>query len=259
MTFRGTKTVPDGEGIRTWQRLGAAFGTDTNAFTNLTRRSSGSICPRAIRIHGHGPAPAVGDVSSANFDPKLVDIERKVVTAERALRQTPLAKRIQDTSKAVVLAGTRAANADIGGTHETRPRHGGSAARFLQSLVSSRARDGGDRRRCDAGGAGRAIRRHFGDWTGQGTPPAEPDYGKPVAPKTTSAIVTDPQAPNQLALNWVTPHDDRPDTPASESADLTRAVAVQILSQRLARKARDGASFLGAARAIASSAMSRIR
>jgi len=37
MTFRGTKSVPDGEGIRTWQRLGAAFGTDTNAFTNLSQ------------------------------------------------------------------------------------------------------------------------------------------------------------------------------------------------------------------------------
>ena len=71
-------------------------------------------------------------MSSANFDPKLVDIERKVVTAELALRQTPLAKRIQDTSKPVFLAGTRAEKADIGGTpRDTDRGDRGAAARFL--------------------------------------------------------------------------------------------------------------------------------
>jgi len=43
----------------------------------------------------------------------------------------------------------------------------------------------------------------------------------------------------------VSQHDDRPETYATEAADLTRGVAVQILSRRLQRKAREGASFLG--------------
>lgn len=249
MTFRGTKTVPDGEGIRTWQRLGAAFGTDTNAFTNLTQTLYQLDLPKSDPASMDTALHLLSEmVSSANFDPKLVDIERKVVTAELALRQTPLAKHIQDVSKPILLAGTRAEKADIGGNEQTL---GSATADRLRAFYNRWYRPEratvvivGD---ADPAMLEEAIRRHFGDWTGRGTPPAEPDYGKPVTPKTMSVVVSDPQAPNQLALSWVTQHDDRPDTFASESADLTRAVAVRILSQRLARKAREGASFLGAA------------
>ena len=248
MTFRGTKTVPDGEGIRTWQRLGAAFGTDTNAFTNLTQTLFTLDLPKSDPASMDTALHLLSEmVSSANFDPKLVDIERNVVTAELALRQTPLAKRIQDMSKPIMLAGTLAEKADVGGNAKTL---GGATADRLRAFYDRWYRPEratvvivGD---ADPDVLEQAIRRHFGDWTGKGAAPAEPDYGKPIAPKVTSAVLSDPQAPNQLALNWVTQHDDRPDTFAGESADLTRAVAVRILSQRLARKAREGASFLGA-------------
>ena len=248
MTFRGTKTVPDGEGIRTWQRLGAAFGTDTNAFTNLTQTLYQLDLPKNDPASMDTALHLLSEmVTSANFDPKLVDIERKVVTAERALRQTPLAKRFQDTSKALILAGTRAAKADVAGTDET-----------LNAATADRLRAFYDRwyrperatviivGDADPAVLEDAVRRHFGDWVGRGTPPAEPDYGRPTAPKTPTAVITDPQAPNQLSLTWVTQHDDRPDTVAGETADLNRAVAVQILSRRFARKAREGASFLSA-------------
>jgi zinc protease len=248
MTFRGTKTVPDGEGIRTWQRLGAQFGTDTNAFTGLSQTLYQLDLPRNDPASFDTALTLLSEmVSSANFDPKLVDIERKVVTAERALRQTPLAKRIQDTSKAMMLAGTRAADADIAGTDETL---GAATADRLRAFYDRWYRPEratvvivGD---ADPATLEDAIRRHFGDWAGHGPAPAEPDYGKPQTPTKTTAIVTDPQAPNQITLNWVTQHDDRPDTYASEGADLTRAVAVKVLSRRLNRKAREGASFLAA-------------
>ncbi|MBW8745408.1 MAG: insulinase family protein [Sphingomonas sp.] len=248
MTFRGTRSVPDGEGIRVWQRLGAAFGTDTNAFTNLTQTLYQLDLPKNDPASMDTALHLLSEmVSSANFDPKLVDIERKVVTAERAQRQTPLAKRIQDTSRGLLFAGTRAATADLAGTDETL---GAATAERLRAFYDRWYRPErttvvivGD---ADAAVLEDAIRRHFGEWSGHGTPPAEPDYGKPVAPKTMSAVVSDPQAPNQLTLSWVTQHDDRPDTLAGEAADINRAVAVQILSRRFARKAREGASFLGA-------------
>jgi len=248
MTFRGTKSVPDGEGIRTWQRLGAAFGTDTNAFTNLTQTLYQLDLPKSDPPSMDTALHLLSEmVSGANFDPKLVDIERKVVTAERSLRQTPLAKRVQDTSKALILTGTRAATADLAGTDETLDAANADRLRAFYDRWYRPERAAvvivGD---ADPAVLEDAIRRHFGEWSGRGTPPAEPDYGKPVAPKTMSAVITDPQAPNQLSLNWVTQHDDRPDTFAGESADLTRAIAVQVLSRRFARRAREGANFLGA-------------
>lgn len=248
MTFRGTKSVPDGEGIRTWQRLGAAFGTDTNAFTLPTHTLYQLDLPKSDPASTDTALHLLSEmVTSANFEPKLVDIERKVVTAELALRQTPLAKRVQDVSKAIILAGTRAEKADVGGTEATLS---GASADRLRAFYDRWYRPErativivGD---MDPRVLADAVRRHFGDWAGRGAPPAEPDYGRPVSPSKTSAVISDPQAPNQLMLTWVTEHDDRPDTFASESADLTRAVAVRILSQRLTRKARAGASFLSA-------------
>ena len=249
MVFRGTKTVPDGEGIRVWQRLGAAFGTDTNAATGLDQTVYQLDLPKSDPASMDTALHLLSEMmASANLDPKLVDIERKVVTAELALRQTPLAKRIQDVSKPLFLAGTRAEKAEVGGTPDT-----------LQAATAERLRAFYERwyrperatvvivGDADPAVLEEAVRRHFGEWAGKGAPPAEPDYGKPVTPKTTSAVFTDPQAPNALSLNWVTQHDDRPDTLASEGSDLTRGVAVQILSQRLARKARGGADFLNAA------------
>ena len=246
MTFRGTKTIPDGEGIRTWQRLGARFGTDTNAFTDHSQTLYQLDLPRNDIPSLDTALNLLAEmVSSAIFDPKLVDIERKVVIAERELRQTPLAKRVQDTSKPIMLAGTRAATADIGGTDATL---GAATAERLRAFYDRWYRPErativivGD---ADPALLEDAIRRHFGDWTGRGAAPIEPDFGKPVMPKVASAVISDPQAPNQLALGWVSPHDDRPDTLAGEAADLTRMVAAQVLSKRINRKARDGANFL---------------
>ncbi|WP_442678042.1 M16 family metallopeptidase [Sphingomonas sp. ASY06-1R] len=246
MLFRGTKTVPDGEGIRTWQRLGAQFGSDTNAFTSLTQTLYQLDLPKNDPASFDRAMTLLSEmVSSANFDPKLVEIERNVVVAERALRQPPFAKKVQDVSKAVLLSGTRAATADIAGTDATL---NGATAERLRAFYHRWYRPEratvvivGD---ADVDTLETAVRRHFGDWVGQGPAPAEPPYGKPETPKVASAVIADPQAPSQLALTWVTQHDDRPDTLAGEAADLTRTVAARVLSRRLDRKAREGASFL---------------
>ncbi|WP_116089939.1 M16 family metallopeptidase [Sphingomonas crusticola] len=246
MTFRGTKSVPDGEGIRTWQRLGAQFGTDTNAFTTLSQTLYQLDLPKNDPASLDTALTLLSEmVTSANLDPKLVEIERQVVTAERALRQTPFAKRVQDVSKAVLLAGTRAAAADIAGTDATLNAASAERLRAFYNLWYRPERATvvivGD---ADPATLEAAIRRHFGDWVGRGPAPTEPNYGKPETPKATSAVIADPQAPSQLMLNWVSQHDERPDTLADEASDLTRLVAVQVLSQRIARKARDGGSFL---------------
>lgn len=246
MTFRGTKTVPDGEGIRIWQRLGAQFGSDTNAFTGLTQTLYQLDLPKNDTASMDTALKLMSEmVTSTNFTPALVDIERNVVTAERALRTPPLNKRIQDIAKALNLAGTRAATADIAGTDATLS---GATADRLRAFYDRWYRPEratvvivGD---AEPSVLEDAVRRHFGEWTGRGPAPVEPDYGKPTPPKTTSIVLADPQAPNQLALSWIMPHDDRPDTIAGEAAEMTRSVAVQILSRRLNRKAREGASFL---------------
>jgi zinc protease len=117
MAFRGTRDVPDGEGIRIWQRLGANFGTDTNAYTANTQTVYAIDLPKADSEGiDTGLRVVAGMMENARIDPAAVDIERKVVVAERDLRQPPLERRTEQAAKAVLLAGTRAARTELTGT-----------------------------------------------------------------------------------------------------------------------------------------------
>ncbi|MFR6034041.1 MAG: hypothetical protein ACLUKN_13250 [Bacilli bacterium] len=47
MAFNGTKHFPAGEMVEYFQRLGMAFGADTNAHTGFGRLSISWICPKS--------------------------------------------------------------------------------------------------------------------------------------------------------------------------------------------------------------------
>jgi zinc protease len=247
MAFRGTKDVPDGEGIRIWQRLGANFGTDTNAYTTNTQTVYAIDLPKADPEGiDTGLKVVAGMMENARIDPAAVDIERKVVIAERDLRLPPLQRRQEQAAKSVWLTGTRAAHTEVTGTDSTL---GAATAARLHAFYDRWYRPErtivtivGD---ADPAALETALARYFGTWTGRGPAPAEPDYGKPARPAMASAIVSDPQAVSGLTLLWPSQHDDRPWTLARQQAEDIRAVATRILSRRLTRKAREGASFTG--------------
>ncbi len=49
LSFRGSRYIADGEAIKTWQRLGATFGSDTNANTSQTQTVYKLDLPSATR------------------------------------------------------------------------------------------------------------------------------------------------------------------------------------------------------------------
>ena len=90
MVFRGTAHYPDGEGVRVWARLGASFGSDTNAFTMLGATSYALDLPRADAASYRQALSVLSEMlASATIDPKLLTTERAVVIAERAQRMPP--------------------------------------------------------------------------------------------------------------------------------------------------------------------------
>jgi zinc protease len=245
MAFRGTASVPDGEGIRIWQRLGANFGTDTNAFTDDTQTVYAIDLPKADPDSIDTGIRIVSDmIEHARIDPAAVEIERKVVVAERDLRLPPLQRRIRDASRAVVLTGTRATKADVTGTDATL---NAATAQRLRAFYERWYRPErvtvaivGD---ADPAALEAEIVKYFGPWTGKGPLPQEPDYGQPAIPAKKSALIVDPQSVSSLSLYWPSQHDDRPWTQARQQVADIRSVAVRILSRRFVRKVRDGASF----------------
>ena len=117
MVFRGTTARPDGEAVKLWQRLGASFGSDTNAFTSLRSTTYKLDLPRNDAASLDSAVGALADMmQDARIDPRLLEIERKVVMAERAARFTPVTRKIQDAVKPLMLSGLLAERRELGGT-----------------------------------------------------------------------------------------------------------------------------------------------
>ncbi|PTT34278.1 peptidase M16, partial [Stenotrophomonas sp. HMWF022] len=96
MVFRGTDHFADGEGIKIWQRLGASFGSDTNAFTTLTATTFVLDLPKNDGTsYDQAMAVLAEMMSRATIDPVALATERKVVLAERALRMPPMAEKVK--------------------------------------------------------------------------------------------------------------------------------------------------------------------
>ncbi|TPG41057.1 insulinase family protein [Sphingomonas koreensis] len=249
MVFRGTQHYPDGDAVKIWQRLGASFGSDTNAATSATATTFMLDLPKNDAASYAQALSVMSDmVTSATIAPAPLDTERKVVIAERQQRVSPLARKVQDAGDAVLLAGLKAGKRDIGGTDATLAA---ASADALQAFYKKWYRPDrativvvGD---ADPAVLEAGVKQAFGDWKGAGSAPAEPDYGAIATPPKPAAVVTDPQAPGAIQLAWLRPHDESPFTVARQQAQFANFVATAIIGQRLATEAQQGKAIVNAA------------
>lgn len=247
MVFRGTKDFADGEGVKVWQRLGASFGTDSNAFTGLTATTYVLDLPRNDEA-SYAQAMAVLSemMGSATIDPAALETERKVVLAERALRLPPIAQKVQAVANPIMLAGTKAAQRNIIGSEATLSAASADRLRAYYKAWYRPSRAQvivvGD---ADPAMLEAQVRRHFGGWRAVGAEPAAPDFGAPTKPPRDSAAVVDPQLPNGIQMAYVTPHDERPWTIARQQRQYQDWVALGVLNQRLSTEAQKGGAMIG--------------
>ena len=246
MVFRGTAQYPDGEGVRIWQRLGANFGSDTNAFTGLRSTTYALDLPRAdVASYGQAMSVLSEMLASASIDPKLLATERTVVVAERAQRMPPLTRKLRDATQPLFFAGTKAATRDIAGSDATLNAASAPAlhAYYKEWYRPSRAVVVvvGD---ADPAMLEQGVKTAFGGWAADGPEPDQPDYGTPRTPPATVATVSDPQVPSQAVLAFVTPHDDRAQTTARLQQGFVDAIALGIVRRRLDTVAQRGESLI---------------
>ena len=247
LSFRGSRDVPDGESKRIWQRLGASFGSDSNAQTTPTGTTYALDLPRAdpagidesLRI-------LAGMIQAPNIVPAAVEAERAVVTAERRENLSPDA-RVGDEVRAFYFAGQRLANHAPIGTEASLRGATPDALRAFHDRWYRPDRTviaiSGD---MDVAQLEAMVRTHFSDWQAEGKAPPLPDFGRPDGRQPATKVIVEASAPYTVGLAWLRPWTFNEDTVAFNEERLADLLALQLINRRLEMAAIDGANFLQA-------------
>ena len=248
MAFNGTTNIPENDLLRILERLGLAFGADTNASTGFDEtvymlelpRTNDETVDTSLRIMRE-------QVSEALMASEAVDAERGVIAGEERLRNTPGLRSVK-AQLALLARGQRLANRLPIGDLEiirTAPRE-----RFVEFYEAyyrpSRATmvAVGD---FDVDVMEAKIRTAFADWTPKAADGPEPDLGvvAPREPETT--ILLEPGVQSSIQINWTRAPDLDPDTVGERRENLVRNLGLAVLNRRLGEIARaDNPPFIGA-------------
>jgi zinc protease len=248
MAFNGTTNIPENELLRILERLGLAFGADTNAFTSFDQtayvlelpRTNDETVDTALRILRE-------QVSEALMNADDIDAERGVIEGEERTRNTP-AQRSLKAQLALLAPGQRIADRlPIGDLNiiRTAPRErfvDFYNAYYRPSRATLLAVGDFDVDQMEA-----KIRGAFESWQPRAADGPEPDLGQ-IAPRgADSRILVEPGVQSSIQLNWVSPPDNDPDTVAERRSLLLQNLGLAVLSRRLGEIARaDNPPFLGA-------------
>ncbi|WP_427969566.1 M16 family metallopeptidase [Altererythrobacter sp.] len=253
LSFRESKYLGPAEAIPTWQRLGATFGSDTNAETTPTQTVY------KLDIPGITPAKLQESfklLSGMMRDPVLseenVKAEVPIVLAEKRERGGA-GMRVNDQTRQTLFAGQLLATRLPIGTDETLTAATGKALQAFhdrwyrpENTVIVVAGD------ADPMELARLVEQWFGDWKGKGPHVPAPDFGDPVAPEGADpanplgemAVIVEPDMPRTFTYAVMRPWRPVNDTIVYNQGLLLDAVAQSIINRRLEARARAGGSFL---------------
>ena len=249
MAFNGSEAVPEGEMIKILERLGLAFGADTNASTGFDETIYKLDLPRTDEETIATSLMLLRETAmNLTIAPDAVDRERGIVLSEERARDNP-PYRIYKARLGFMLPGQRLAD-----------RYPIGQVDVLRTAPASRIRDFYDAyyrpERAlivavgdfDVAAMEARITEAFGDWRGRGPAGSDPDLG-PVARRGLEAhVAVEPGAAPALQLTWVRPADERMDAEALRREGLVERLGFAVVNRRLSTLARGEAPpFLGAA------------
>ena len=254
MAFNGTTNIPENDLLQILERLGLAFGADTNAGTGFdetfyrlelpnTRDETVDASLRIMREQ----------VSEALMAPAAIDAERGVIVGEERTRNTPQL-RAQKAQLALLAPGQRISNRfPIGDLEIIRNAPRERFVDFYNAYYRpSRATmiAVGD---FDVDAMEAKIRSAFESWTPKAADGPEPDQGTVAPRQPETSILVEPGTQSLIQLNWIKAPDVDPDTVAERREQTLRGLGLAALNRRMAEIARgDNPPFLGAAAVYAS-------
>lgn len=255
MSFRGSTYVPDGEAKRIWQRLGASFGSDTNASTTPVSTTYKLDLPSA-KLGGVDESLKIlfGMMSSPNFTESSVNAERGVVLAEERESKSP-EQRMGDATRNLFFSGQLLAERSPIGTVKTLQDATPASLRAFHDrwyrpdrtviIISGNFdADNNGGREVDVQEIAPLIAKNFGTWAGKGANPADPSFGLPDMKAPRVSAIVEPTLPFAITIGTVRPWRWKADTVAYNEGLMTDRIALAIINRKLESKARAGGSFL---------------
>ncbi|MEP7221723.1 MAG: insulinase family protein [Novosphingobium sp.] len=258
LVFRQSRYLGEAQAIPTWQRLGATFGSDTNAETTPTSTTYKIDLPDASPanleesfklLSGMMIAPTLSDAN--------IRAELPIVLAEKRERGGA-AQRVQDAMRQVIYKGQPLSVRAPIGTEQTLNAARQDTVRAFhgrwyrpENTVVIVAGD------TDPATQAALVAKYFGDWPVNGPHVPTPSFGDPVAPKdairtpTTAAapigeaqILVEPDLPRAVSWAILRPWRQVNDTVVYNQGLMADSLAQQIINRRLEARARAGGSYL---------------
>ena len=248
LSFRGSQYVPDGEAKRIWQRLGATFGSDSNASTTPTQTVYQLDLPGATEGGLDDSLKILaGMMAAPSLTTQALNAERPVVLAERREQPGPQV-RYSDKVRETFFAGQPLAERSPIGQLATLEAATPESVRAFHDRWYRPERAvviiSGD---LDPLLLAKLVAKNFGDWKGVGTSPPEPDFGTPKADAPAVGALVEPSMPPMVAMAVLRPWKYQSDTAIFNQKRMVDMVAARLISRRLENRARAGGSFLQAA------------
>ncbi|WP_156840316.1 M16 family metallopeptidase [Novosphingobium aquimarinum] len=273
LLFRESKYIPDGAAIATFQRLGASFGSDTNAETTTTQTVYKLDLPDATPQSLDETFKLLsGMVTAPKLSASNIKSDLPIVLSEMRDRGGA-AKRVQEAMQSTFYEGQPLAERSPIGTLDVLNAATAQSVRAFyqrwyrpQNVVVIVAGD------AEPEVFAAEIAKWFGAWKPAGKATAAPSFGDPIAPeavpvaaaathgsKTPMAIegytpppvgqtkvLVEPDLPSSVTYAILRPWRQVDDTIVYNQGLMTDALAQAIINRRLESKARMGGSFLTA-------------
>ena len=258
LTFRDSKYLKSGEAIPTWQKLGATFGSDTNAETTPTETSYKLDLPAATPETIDETFKLLsGMIAEPIFTPEGVKTEVPIVLAEMRERNQGPESRVIETTRATFFTGQPlASRSPIGTVEVLQAATPASIEAFHRKWYrpdNTVVVVAGD---ADPAAMVAEITRWFGPWRAIGPKPAQPDFGAPHAPAGVkpgtanpvgeTTVIVEPDLPRVVNAAILRPWHKMNDTIAYNQSNIIDRLALSLINRRLEAKARGTASYLAA-------------
>jgi zinc protease len=254
LLFRQSKYLGVAQAIPTWQRLGATFGSDTNAETSPTGTTFKLDLPG-----GGNPAKLdesmkllSGMVQAPVLSTKNVRSEVPIVLAEKRENGGP-GQRVGEVTRETLFAGQPLAMRSPIGTEATLTAATGSSVSAFykrwyrpENAVVTVVGD------ADPMLLAAEVEKWFAGWKGKGPLTAAPSFGDPQAPDGAdpanpvgkTAVIVEPDLPRNVTYAILRPWRQVNDTIAYNQGVLRDTVATALINRRLEQHARAGGSYL---------------
>jgi len=253
LVFRQSRYLAEGAAIPTWQRLGATFGSDTNAETSpvattfkldLPNTTPDKLDESLKLLSGMMIAPALTEAN--------VRTEVPIVLAEKRERGGT-GERVAEATQQTLFAGQRLAVRQVIGTTEALQAASQASVRAFhtrwyrpENAVIVIAGD------IEPALMEAMVRRHFADWPVTGKPTPAPPFGDPVAPAGAdpanpvgeTRVLVEPELPRGITYAVLRPWRQVQDTIVYNQGLMLDSLAQAIINRRLEARARAGGSFL---------------